>query len=277
MEKILNEGEQYSSYAMDFMMEYGLRLLGGILFLIIGLWIVGIITRAATKMMTKRSFDPSLIPFLKTLISITLKVLVVISVMSMIGIQMTSFIAILGAAGLAIGLALSGTLQNFAGGVIILILRPYKVGDVIEVQGFIGTVHEIQIFNTILKTWDNRTIIIPNAQLSNNSIINYTTEPERKVQWEFGISYADDIDKAKSIIEKTVFTDERVLDKEGEYYINVSALADSSVVIRVRATVKGEDYWQFLFDITERVKKAFDKEGITIPFPQRDVHMHQQN
>jgi len=276
MEEIVKQGSEISDFAVNFVMEYGLNLLGGIVFLIIGLWVVKLIANAASRMMEKRQIDESLRPFLKTLIKTALQALVVISVMSMIGIEMTSFIAVLGAAGLAIGLALSGTLQNFAGGVMILILKPYKVGDVLEVQNFIGTVSEIQIFHTHMKTWDNKTIIIPNAQLSNTSMVNYSTEPIRKVEWIFGIGYHNDIDKAKAVIEKTVFSDERVLDQPGEYYINVSALADSSVNIKVRATVNATDYWPMLFDKTEQVKKAFDKEGITIPFPQRDIHMHQQ-
>lgn len=275
MDTPIEQVNKYSQLAWDYAIEYGPKLIGGVIFLILGLWIVKLISNGIGKMMERRHVDPSLRPFLISLIHNLLRVLVVISVMGMIGIEMTSFIAILGAAGLAIGMALSGTLQNFAGGVIILIFRPYKVGDVIEVGGFIGSVSEIQIFNTILKTWDNKTIIIPNAQLSNNSLVNYSTEETRKVEWIFGIGYEDDIDKAKKIIEDIVFKDERVLDNAGEYFINVSELADSSVNIKVRAIVKSPDYWQVLFDMTESVKKAFDKNGITIPFPQRDVHMHQ--
>jgi len=249
MDAPLEQVNKYTQLIWDYAIEYGPSLVGGIIFLILGLWIVKIITNTIGRMMDKRNLDPSLKPFLKTFILTILRILVVISVLGMIGVEMTSFIAILGAAGLAVGLALSGTLQNFAGGVIILIFRPYKVGDVIEASGFIGSVSEIQIFVTILKTWDNKTIIIPNAQLSNNSLVNYSTEPTRKVEWILGISYEDDIDKARAIIKKTIFTDERVLDAEGE------------------------DYWQVYFDMTERIKKAFDTEGISIPFPQRDVHL----
>ena len=275
MDESIEQVNKYSQLAWDYVIEYGPSLIGGILFLILGLWIVKIIANTIGRMMDKRDMDPSLKPFLKSLILNLLRVLVVISVMGMIGIEMTSFIAILGAAGLAVGMALSGTLQNFAGGVIILIFKPYKVGDVIEVGGFIGSVSEIQIFNTILKTWDNKTIIIPNAQLSNNSMTNYSTEETRKVEWIFGIGYSDDIDMAKKIIQETVFKDDRILDNEGEYFINVSELGDSSVNIKVRAIVNSSDYWQVLFDKTEAVKKAFDKNGISIPFPQRDVHLFQ--
>jgi len=272
----VDQVNKYSQLAWDYLIEFGPNLLGGILFLFIGLWIVKKIANGFNTLMEKREMDPSLRPFLRTLILTVLRILVVVSVMGMVGIEMTSFIALLGAAGLAVGMALSGTLQNFAGGVMILIFKPYKVGDVIEASGYIGSVSEIQIFNTIMKTWDNKTIIIPNAQLSNNSLTNYSTEGTRKVEWVFGIGYGDDIDKAKSIIEKIVFTDERVTDEPGSYFINVSELGDSSVNIKVRAIVSSENYWQLFFDVNERIKKAFDKEGISIPFPQRDVHLYQQ-
>ncbi len=276
MNDSIDQMNKYSQIAWDYVIQYGPNLIGGIIFLFIGLWIVKKIANGVNKVMEKRDMDPSLRPFLKSLILNLLRVLVVVSVMGMIGIEMTSFIAILGAAGLAVGMALSGTLQNFAGGVMILIFKPYTVGDVIEAGGFIGSVSEIQIFNTILKTWDNKTIIVPNAQLSNNSITNYSTEGTRKVEWVFGIGYGDDIDKAKSIIEKTVFSDDRVMDEPGSYFINLSELGDSSVNFKVRALVNSDDYWQVLFDMNERVKKAFDKEGISIPFPQRDVHLFQE-
>jgi len=272
----VDQVNKYSQLAWDYLIEFGPNLLGGILFLFIGLWIVKKIAYGFDRIMGRKEMDPSLRPFLTTLILTVLRILVVVSVMGMVGIEMTSFIALLGAAGLAVGMALSGTLQNFAGGVMILIFKPYKVGDVIEASGFIGSVSEIQIFNTIMKTWDNKTIIIPNAQLSNNSLVNYTTEGTRKVEWVFGIGYGDDIDKAKSIIEKVVFTDERVNDEPGSYFINVSELGDSSVNIKVRANVSSDNYWQLFFDVNERIKKAFDKEGISIPFPQRDVHLFQK-
>lgn len=276
MEKIdLENLNQYSEYAIEFVMTYGPRFIGGVVVLLLGWWLTNKFTNTVNKVMERRNIEPSLRTFLKTLLLNLLRVLVIFTVMGMIGVEMTSFIAILGAAGLAVGLALSGTLQNFAGGVIILLMKPYKVGDVIEAQGFIGSVAEIQIFNTILKTWDNKTIVIPNSQLSNNSLVNYTTEPVRKVEWVFGISYGDDIDKARQIIKDVVYADERVLDTEEDQFINLFQLADSSVNFKVRASVNGADYWQVFFDMTERVKKAFDASGITIPFPQRDVHMYE--
>lgn len=264
--------ETIKTELIDILVGYGPRIVGALITLIIGLKIIRFITSGFRGMLARKGVSVSLVPFLSSLVNVTLKVLLAVSVMGMIGIEATSFIALLGAAGLAIGMSLSGTLQNFAGGVVLMILKPYKVGDVIEAQGYIGSVSEIQVFHTIIKTWDNKTIIIPNAQLSNNSLVNYTTEPLRKVEWIFGISYSDDIDKAREIIREVIFTDERVLDQETPY-INVCELADSSVNFKVRAQVNSADYWTVFFEKTEAVKKAFDARGITIPFPQRDVHM----
>lgn len=255
--------------------EYGTRTILAILVLLIGLWVIRVIMNGFKRVLTKRSVEESLKGFLSTFVGITLKTLLVVSILQMVGIAVTSFVAILGAAGLAIGMALSGTLQNFAGGVMILIFKPYKAGDVLEAQGYTGTVKEIQIFNTILTTWDNKTIIIPNGKLSNNSMINYSTEETRKVEWIIGISYNDDIDKAREIIKKTIFEDERILDDPSEYFVNVNALADSSVNFKVRAKVIQANYWPVFFEKTEAIKKAFDANDITFPFPQRDVHLHQ--
>ncbi|MEP2024400.1 mechanosensitive ion channel domain-containing protein, partial [Reichenbachiella sp.] len=185
----------------------------------------------------------------------------------------TSLVAILGAAGLAIGMALSGTLQNFAGGVMILLFKPFKVGDVLEAQGYLGSVHAIHIFNTIIKTGDNKTIIIPNGNLSNSSMTNYTTESKRRVDWTFGIGYGDDVDKARSVIKRLADEDDRI-HKEPEIFIAVSALADSSVNFAVRAWVDTANYWPVHFDMNEKIYKTFAKEGLNIPFPQMDVHVH---
>ena len=202
-----------------------------------------------------------------------MKVMLVVSVLSMIGIEMTSFIAILGALGLAVGMALSGTLQNFAGSVMLLIFKPFKVGDYIEAQGHIGTVSEIQIFNTILKTVDNRTIIIPNGGLASASMINYSTEPIRRVDWTIGIAYGDDSNKAQEVIKKLCEEDSRIL-KDPAVYVAVAELADSSVNFTARAWVKAEDYWNVFFDMNKKVYDVFGSEDLNIPFPQMDVHLH---
>jgi small conductance mechanosensitive channel len=191
----------------------------------------------------------------------------------MLGIAMTSFIAILGAAGLAVGMALSGTLQNFAGGVMILLFKPFKVGDFIEAQGFMGSVKEIQIFVTILTTGDNKTIIIPNVGLSNGSMINFSTQENRRVDWVFGIGYGDDVNKAKGIIREILESDERVM-KDPAVFIALGAMADSSVNLTVRAWVNATDYWGVFFDTNEKVYNDFNAGGINIPFPQMDVHVH---
>ena len=264
--------ENYSDKAIEMIMEYGPKLLLAIVVLIVGLWIIKGFTKQLKRVMEKRNIDESLRPFLLSLLGAVLKILLVISVMQMVGVAMTSFVAILAAAGLAIGMALSGTLQNFAGGVMILILKPFKVGDYIESQGHGGVVKEIQIFHTILETFDGRTIILPNAPVSNGSLVNKSTKPVRRVDMIFGIGYGDDIDKARKVIKDYVDSDSRVL-KDPAYDILVSELGDSSVNFAVRLWVNSADYWGVKFDTTENIKKAFDKNGISIPFPQRDVHV----
>lgn len=256
--------------------EYGLKLIGAIAVWIIGGWIIKFLIKGLSKMMDKRGADDSLKPFIKGLFGGLLKIMLVISVLGMLGVEMTSFIAILGAAGLAVGLALSGTLQNFAGGVIILIFKPFKAGDFIDAQGHAGTVSEIQLFNTILKTPDNKTIIIPNGGLSTSSMTNYSAESQRRVDWTIGVAYGDDVDKAKAVIRRLCDEDTRIL-KDPEVFIAISELADSSVNFAVRAWVNAEDYWGVFFQLNEEVYKTFEKEGLNIPFPQMDVHVHKSN
>ena len=268
--------EQIISKLTEIIVGYGPKVIGAVVVWIIGSWIIKILTSTFSRMMDKTKTEDSLKPFLKGFIGTLLKILLVISVLGMLGIQMTSFIALLGAAGLAIGMALSGMLQNFAGGVMILILKPFKVGDFIEAQGFIGTVHEIQIFTTILKTPDNKTILIPNGGLSTSSMTNYTKEEKRRVDWTFGIGYGDDVDKAKAVIKKLCNEDSRIL-KEPEIFIAVSELADSSVNFVVRAWVNTADYWGVFFDMNENIYKTFVKEELHIPFPQMDVHLHKND
>ena len=257
-------------------LEYGPKILGALAVWIIGGWIIKALVNGIGKAMNKSKVDITLQPFLKSIISSLLKVMLVISVLGMLGIEMTSFIAILGAAGLAVGMALSGTLQNFAGGVMILIFKPFKAGDVIEAQGFIGSVKEIQIFNTILKTPDNKTIIIPNGGLSTGAMTNFSTEEKRRVDWTIGIGYGDDVDKAKQVIRNLCDADSRIL-KDPEVFIAVSELADSSVNFTVRAWVNAADYWGVYFSMNENVYKTFPQEGLNIPYPQMDVHMHQES
>ena len=257
-------------------LPYLLNIVLAIITLIVGLWIVNKVVKAIRGSLSKREVDPSLVPFLSGIIKALLIVMLLISIAEMVGVETTSFIAVLGAAGLAIGLALQGSLANFAGGVLILILKPFKVGDVIEAQGVIAGVTEIQIFHTILKSYDNKIIILPNGKLYNDKIINYSIEPTRKVEWIFGVSYDDDIDKVRQVIKEVIFTDERVIDRDTPY-INLSEMADSSVNFKVRALVKQEDLWNVYFEKMEAIKKAFDANGISIPYPQLDAHLHSQN
>ena len=230
------------------------------------------VVKGIDKGMTKGDVDPSLKPFLLGIIGMLLKAMLIISVLGMLGIEMTSFIAILGAAGLAVGMALSGTLQNFAGGVMILLFKPFKVGDVIDAQGFVGSVSEIQIFNTILKTPDNKTIIIPNGGLSTSSMTNFSTEETRRVDWVIGVGYGDDLTKARQVIKALCDNDSRILQDPGAF-IAVSELADSSVNFVVRAWVSAPDYWGVFFDMNENVYNEFNKQGLNIPYPQMDVHI----
>ncbi len=273
-DQLLEYTQNVQNTATELAITYVPKIAAAILIWIVGGIIIKSLLKGLGKALEKKNSDVSLHKFLGSLIKYTLYIALALGILSILGIQMTSFIAILGAASLAVGLALQGSLSNFAGGVVLMILRPFKVGEVIEAQGFIASVSEIQIFHTILKSFDNKTIIVPNGPLANGNIINYSTEETRVVEWVFGIGYSDDIDLAKKVIEDTVFSDERVLDtKESGYYINVSELGDSAVNIKVRARIKQADYWGLFFDKMEAVKKAFDANGISIPFPQRDVHM----
>ena len=194
--------------------------------------------------------------------------------MSVLGVEMTSFVAILAAAGLAVGMALSGTLQNFAGGVMILLFKPYQVGDFIEAQGYSGIVKEIQIFITVLTTPDNKTVLIPNGPLANGSLINYSTQPQRRVDWNFGIGYGDDLDKAYELIHQLLASDPQVL-KDPAPFVALSTLGDNSVNLVVRAWVNASDYWDVHFRMNENVYRLFGEHGLSIPFPQLDVHLHE--
>ncbi len=258
--------------AYELILTYGPKILLAIIVLFVGLWIINRFTRVMRKMMNTRNVNVSLIGFVASFSNIGLKALLLISVGGMIGIQTTSFIAILGAAGLAIGLALQGTLSNFAGGVMILIFKPYNVGDLIQAQGHLGVVKEIHIFVTILLSPEKKTIIIPNGAISNGDITNFTTEGEIRVDLTFGISYESNIKRAKEVLLKVMESHPKVL-KEPAPFVGVSELADSSVNLAVRPHAKPEDYWTVYFDIYENGKIALDEAGITIPFPQMDVHL----
>jgi small conductance mechanosensitive channel len=268
MEKL----DYYYQKAADYLMEVGPNILLSLLTLVIGWIIINWLTRLLKRGFYKSKLDPTLVPFLSNMFNWGLKVLLFISVASMIGIATTSFIAVLGAAGLAIGLALQGTLANFAGGVIILIFRPYKVGDLIEAQGYLGVVEEIQIFVTKLSSPQNEAIILPNGAISNGSIKNYTQLGMRRVDIVIGISYSSDIKKARDVLVELMKSHEKIL-KDPEPMVVVLELADSSVNLGVRPWVHPDNYWDVFFEITENGKRVLEENGITIPFPQRDVHL----
>ena len=252
---------------------YGIKVIAALAIFVIGRWVAKGIRKFIRKMMNRSKVDPTLISFVVNLAYVALLAFVVIAALNQLGIQTASFIAIMGAAGLAVGLALQGSLSNFAAGVLMIIFRPFKVGDFIEGAGVAGTVEKIEIFTTQLKTPDNKTIIIPNSKMTNDNIINYSAKGTRRVDMAFGIGYEDDIDQARSIILDVLAQDQRVL-KNPESVVLVSELADSSVNFTARAWANAGDYWDVYFDTTEKVKKRFDAEGISIPFPQRDVHLY---
>ena len=254
---------------------YGTKIIGAILILIFGRIAVGIVANAIRRLMVRSEAEPTLTKFLVTLTRIGLLTFIIIAAIATLGIQTASFVAVLGAAGLAIGFALQGSLANFASGVMLIVFRPFKAGDYVEAGGMAGTVEEIHIFNTIMKSPDNRKIIIPNSQVTGGSITNYSAKETRRVDMIFGVGYDDDIKKAKEILEKIVSEDSRVL-KDPAPTIAVSELGDSSVNFVCRPWVKTSDYWAVYFDIHEKVKMTFDEKGISIPFPQRDVHLYQE-
>ncbi len=266
--------QEYADTAIDLAIQYVPSVLLALVVLIAGLWIIRRVVNLIEKGLTRQETEATLSKFLCSLTSVVLKALLLISVASMVGIETTSFVAILGAAGLAIGLALQGSLSNFAGGVLVLLFKPYKVGDFVEAQGVSGTVAEIQIFNTILKTPDNKVIIIPNGAISNDVITNYSMESTRRVDFVFGIGYEDDIPRAKEVLLRLIDAESRALHDPAPLVV-VSELADSSVNFTVRVWVNAADYWGVYFHLTEQVKLAFDAENISIPFPQTDVHLHQ--
>lgn len=251
---------------IDLATEYGLKIIGAILIWIIGSWIIKKILKTTRKVMTKSNYEESLQKFLTNLLGWGLKILLIITLLGTLGVPTTSFAAIIAAAGLAVGLALQGSLGNFAGGVLIMIFKPFKIGDLIEAQGELGVVKRIEIFTTKLTGLSNREVIIPNGALSNGNIINYTTEGTRRVDLTFGVSYDSDIKKAKEVL-LTVLTSHPKVLKTPEPTVNVSALADSSINFAVRPWCNSEDYWAVYFGITENVKEALDKAGIEIPYP----------
>ena len=254
--------------------SFGIKLVAAIAIFYVGRIIAKIVTNGVRKLMVAQEVDKILESFVGNLVYSLLMIFVIIAAINQIGVQTTSLIAIMGAAGLAIGLALQGSLANFAAGVLIVMFRPYKVGDFVEAAGIAGSVMQVQILTTILKTGDNKQIIVPNGQIMGSIITNFSANDTRRVDLTIGIGYDDDIDKARDTMQELIDADDRIL-KDPASLIAVSELADSSVNFVVRVWVKSGDYWGVNFDMTEAIKKRFDKEGISFPYPQQDVHIHQ--
>ena len=253
--------------------EFGINLITALLIFFVGRWIISIVVKALRNLMRKSSVDATLERFICNLVRIALLVVVIIAAIGQLGVQTTSLLAVMGAAGLAVGLALQGSLSNFAAGVLIVLFRPYKVGDYVEAAGVSGTIEEVQILTTVMKTPDNKRIIVPNSQIMGSIITNYSANDTRRVDMTFGVGYGDDLDLVHKELRALVDADDRIL-KDPEVTIKVHTLADSSVNFVVRPWVKTADYWGVYFDLTENVKKRFDEVGISIPFPQQDVHLH---
>lgn len=260
----------------EWIMFYSLKVIAAAAILVIG-WIAARGIRSfLKKILTQRNVDETLVSFVVSLCYVAILAFVVIASLGQLGVQTASFVAILGAAGLAVGLALQGSLANFAAGVLMIIFKPFKVGDYIEGAGVAGTVEQIGVFTTELKTPDNKKIIIPNAKITGDNIVNYSAKEIRRVDIVAGVSYGDDLDKVRKVLEKILGGEDRIL-KDPAPTIAVLELADSSVNVAVRPWVKSGDYWDVFFSLQETIKKRFDAEGITIPFPQQDVYLHRDN
>jgi len=267
--------EEWLPKVVELITFYGLKVIAALVVFVVGRWIARGVKKLTAKILTKKNVDPTAVSFVEHLVYIGLITFVIIAALAQLGIQTTSFIAVIGAAGLAIGLALQGSLANFAAGFLMIIFKPFKAGDYIDGGGAAGTVEKIEVFTTQLKTVDNKVVIIPNAKMMGDNIVNYSAKDTRRVDLDFGVSYGDDIDNVRKILQGLVNNESRIL-KDPETMIVVKELADSSVNFQVRAWVKTADYWGVHFDMIEMVKKQFDAENISIPFPQTDVHVYEK-
>jgi small conductance mechanosensitive channel len=255
--------------------QFGFQIIAAIAVFVVGRWLARRLADLLERGLVRAKTDPTLVSFFRNIVYFGLLVMVIIAAVGQVGVQTTSFIAVLGAAGLAVGLALQGSLANFAAGVLMIIFRPFKAGDFVEAAGTAGVVEGIQLFTTTMRTPDNKTIIIPNAQITNGTITNYSARETRRLDLVFGVSYGDDLDKVKRVIGEVLAEEQRLL-KDPEPVVGLLSLGDSSVNFAVRPWVRSSEYWPVFFDLQEAMKKRFDKEGISIPFPQRDVHLYQQ-
>jgi small conductance mechanosensitive channel len=273
MQQMFNTTPEWMKTAQAMLTEFGFKIVAALLIFFIGRWIAKMVQNGLERGMLKAHVDPVLVTFTVNMTFAALMVFVVLAALGQLGVQTTSFIAVLGAAGLAVGLALQGSLSNFASGVMIIIFRPFKIGDYVEGGGVSGVVKAIHIFTTTLTTPDNKRVIVPNSKMMGDNITNYSAEGTRRVDLTASISYGDSIDKAKAVLMDLLVKDPRVL-KDPAPFVGVSAMAESSIDFAVRPWVKVEDYWDVFFALNEAIKKRFDAEGLSIPFPQRDVHLY---
>lgn len=267
LDKVQNLIQQLTNWGIS----TGKQIISAIIIFLIGRLLISIVNKLVAKLLARRHVDAGVQTFVKSFVNIMLTILLIVAIISKLGVDTTSFAALLASAGVAIGMALSGNLQNFAGGLIILLLRPFKVGDFIECQGVSGTVKEIQIFHTILTSPDNKVIYVPNGSLSSGTVINYSREATRRVDWTFTVEYGEDYEKVENVINKLIAADERILNTPAPF-VNLIALADSSVNVVVRVWVKSENYWDVFFQMNKSVYATFNKEGINFPFPQLTIH-----
>lgn len=265
MENIIPTLQHYATF-------YGLRIIGALALFFVGRWVVQLIRKLVEGQMARRNMEETISKFVCSLVSVSLMTFIFIAILGLLGIQTTSFIAVIGAAGLAIGFALQGSLSNFAAGFLLILFHPFKKGDFIEAAGTAGIVEEIQIFTTVLKTPDNKTIIIPNGKVMGDNITNFSANKTRRIDFVFGVGYNDSLQEVRNVLQVVAEKESRVL-KDPEPMVAVKELADSSVNFLLRVWVNTEDYWDVFFAVTETVKQRFDEENISIPFPQRDVHV----
>lgn len=256
-----------------YIMTYGFQVLGAIAILLVGKWLAKLATKLIRRSLKRANVDDTLVAFIENIAYGLALAFVVIAALSNLGVETTSIAAIFAAAGLAIGLALQGSLSNFASGVLIILFRPFKNGDYVEAGGTSGTVEEISIFTTRMKTPDNKAVIVPNGNITSNTITNYSANDTRRIDFVFGVGYADNLKHAKKVIHEVLEKESRIL-KDPAPTVGVLELADSSVNFAVRPWVKTSDYWGVYFDVMQEIKERFDEEGLTIPFPQQDVYMH---
>lgn len=271
--EVIGKSGKYMDMAIAFASDYGLKIIGALVIFIIGKWVAKRLQSVVVKLMHKSKIDSTLVSFVQSIVYILLMIVVILAALNALGVDTTSFAAILAAAGLAIGLALQGTLGNIGSGVLIISFRPFNVGDVVTIGGETGTVAEISMFATILHTPDNKVVTVPNVAVTSGNIVNFSAQDTRRLDLTFGIGYGDDLKLAKSVLEDIIKADERVLSDPAPF-VGVKELGDSSVNFAFRPWVKSEDYWNVHFDMMEKVKLTFDEKGITIPYPQMDLHLN---